>query len=163
MTDRRPSGAARRPDGAALVIAVALATLSGIIFWNTANLGTAASYARIGPTAFPYAVAAGLLLLAIGTALKALRAQFPERENDQPGPILWIVGGLALQALLLKSVGFSIATGLLFAMTARGFGRGPLWITLPLGIVLSLAIWLVFARLLQLSLPAGPLERLVTG
>jgi putative tricarboxylic transport membrane protein len=62
--------------------------------------------------------------------------------------------------LLLKLAGFSIATGLLFAATAKGMGRGPLWMTVPVGVVLALVIWLVFAGVLQLSLPAGPLERL---
>ncbi|BBE70695.1 tripartite tricarboxylate transporter TctB family protein [Oharaeibacter diazotrophicus] len=158
----QPSGSSRqrRPDGAALAIAAGLAVVSAVIFWNTANLGGGASYARIGPTAFPYAIATALALLAVGTAAKAWRGAFPERERDEPAPILWIVGGLAVQLLILKTAGFSIATGLLFAATARGFGRGPLWITVPVGIALSLAIWLVFARLLQLSLPAGPLERL---
>jgi putative tricarboxylic transport membrane protein len=49
---------------------------------------------------------------------------------------------------------------LLFAATAKGMGRGPLWMTVPIGVVLALVIWLVFAGVLQLSLPAGPLERL---
>ena len=55
---------------------------------------------------------------------------------------------------------FSIATGLLFAATAKGFGRGPLWMTVPLGIVFAFFVYVVFAKGLQLSLPAGPLERL---
>ena len=75
--------------------------------------------------------------------------------------MLWIIGGLVLQMLLLKTAGFAIATGLLFAFSARGFGRGPLWFTIPLGIVIAFAIYLVFAGLLNLSLPAGPIERLV--
>ena len=87
-------------------------------------------------------------------------AASPSASPSASAPILWIVGGLVLQLLLLKPAGFSIATGLLFAFTARGFGRGPLWLTIPVGIVFSLAVWLVFARLLMLSLPAGPLERL---
>jgi putative tricarboxylic transport membrane protein len=62
--------------------------------------------------------------------------------------------------LTMKSVGFSIATGLLFAATAKGFGRGPLWFTVPVGIVFSFIVWFIFAKGLQLSLPAGPLEKL---
>lgn len=158
-----PSGPSpeRRPDRAALVIAVGLAALAAVIAWDTAHLRVAASYARVGPKAFPYAVAAGLVLLSAGTAVKAWRGGFPAREHDAPAPILWIVGGLAAQMLLLKTAGFSIATGVLFAATARGFGRGPLWMTVPVGIAISLVIWVLFARVLQLSLPAGPLERLV--
>lgn len=62
--------------------------------------------------------------------------------------------------LLLNTLGFSIATGILFALTARGFGKRKLWLTVPIGIVFSFIVWAIFAKLLQLSLPAGPLERL---
>ena len=72
----------------------------------------------------------------------------------------WIVGGLVAQIVLLPYAGFSIATGAVFAATARAFGRGPLWFTYPVGVVMSLAIWLFFSKGLQLVLPAGPLERL---
>jgi len=156
----RPA-APRRPDRAALVIAAALAVVAVVIFWKTRAMPVTAQYARVGPTTFPYVIAAGLFLLAIGTAVSAWRGGFPEREADRPGPMLWIIGGLALQMLLLKVAGFSIATGLLFAFAARGFGRGPLWMTIPIGIVFSLFVWVIFARILQLSLPAGPLEALV--
>ena len=100
-------------------------------------------------------------VLAVGHVVAAFRHGLPEREADRPGPMLWIVGGLVLQMLLLRPAGFSIATGLLFAFTAKGFGKGPLWFTVPLGIVVSLVIWLIFAGLLKLSLPAGPLEHLI--
>jgi len=152
--------APRRPDRAALVIAVALALLAAVIFWKTRAMPVTAQYARVGPTTFPYVIAAGLFLLAIGTAVSAWRAGFPAREADHVGPILWIVGGLAAQLLLLTTAGFSIATGFLFAFAARGFGKGPLWMTVPIGIAISLVIWLIFAGLLNLSLPAGPLEQL---
>ena len=152
--------APRRPDRAALVIALALAVLAAVIFWKTKAMPVTAQYARVGPTTFPYVIAAGLFLLAIGTAVSAWRGGFPAREADHVGPILWIVGGLAAQLLLLKPAGFAIATGLLFACAARGFGKGPLWMTVPIGIAISLVIWLIFAGLLNLSLPAGPLEQL---
>lgn len=152
---------ARRPDRAALVIAAALAAFAAVIFWQTSAMPVAGQYARVGPTTMPYVVAAGLALLSLGTAVSALRGGFPEREADRVGPMLWIVGGLVAQMALLKTAGFSIATGVLFALTARGFGRGPLWITLPIGVAFGFVVWLIFARLLQLSLPAGPLERLV--
>jgi putative tricarboxylic transport membrane protein len=72
------------------------------------------------------------------------------------------VGGLVAQILLLSTAGFSIATGVLFAFTAKGFGRGPLWKTIPAGVVLSFVVWFIFSRGLQLSLPSGMLERLLT-
>jgi putative tricarboxylic transport membrane protein len=153
--------APRSPDRAALVIAVLLAVLAAVIFVETRAMKVTPAYARIGPTTFPYAIAAGLAVLAVLTAISAWRGRFPERETEHFGPIAWIVGGLLLQMVLLKPAGFSIATGCLFALTAAGFGRRRLWITLPMGIVFSLIVWAIFARVLHLSLPAGPLERLV--
>jgi putative tricarboxylic transport membrane protein len=151
----------RRPDGAALVIAALLGGLAVIIFWQTRAMPVSGQYAKVGPMTLPYAMSGFLALLAIGHVLTAFRHGMPERDADRIGPMLWIVGGLVLQMLLLKIAGFAIATGLLFAFTARGFGKGPLWFTIPLGIVVSLVIWLIFAGLLNLSLPAGPLEHLL--
>ncbi len=161
MSGQTGPGIQHRLDGAVLVIAVILAGLAALIVWDTAHIGGAAAYARIGPTAFPYAIAAGLVVLAAATAISAWRGGFPRRERDSIGSIAWIVGGLAAQMLLLTTAGFSIATGLMFAAIARSFGRGPLWFTIPVGIALSFAAWLFFAKALQLALPAGPLERLV--
>jgi putative tricarboxylic transport membrane protein len=154
-------GASGRPDRGGLVIALLLAIVAAVIFFSTRAMPVTAQYTRVGPTTFPYAVAAGLAALAVGTAVSALRGGFPEREPERLAPVLWIVGGLVAQILLLKPLGFSIATGFLFALTARGFGRGPLWVTIPIGVVFSLVVWVIFADVLQLSLPAGPLERLV--
>ncbi|QPC89125.1 tripartite tricarboxylate transporter TctB family protein [Mesorhizobium sp. INR15] len=160
MSQASPHEAQRRPDWAALVIAAALAVVAVVIAWSTASHGAGASYARVGPTTMPYFVAAVFAGLSVWTAFEAFRGDFPERERQEISPILWIVGGLAAQMLLLKAAGFAIATGLLFAATARAFGRGPLWKTVPIGIALSFVIWVIFARGLQLSLPAGPLEHL---
>jgi putative tricarboxylic transport membrane protein len=151
----------RRPDGAALVIALILATLGAVIIWQTLGMRVAPNYARVGPTTFPYIVAGGLLLLAVGTVISAVRGSFPARERDRIAPMAWIVGGLVLQMLTMGTVGFSIATGILFAMTAKGFGRGPVWLSLIIGVVFSFCIWFAFAKGLQLSLPRGPLENLV--
>jgi len=146
---------------AALAIGVGLAALAAVVFFETRALPVAGQYAKVGPTTAPYVIAGCLALLAIGHFVTAFRHGLPPRDADRPGPMLWIIGGLVLQMLLLKPLGFSVATGLLFAFAARGFGRGPLWLTIPVGIMLSLVIWLIFAGLLKLSLPAGPLEHLL--
>ncbi|ODT06025.1 MAG: C4-dicarboxylate ABC transporter [Mesorhizobium sp. SCN 65-20] len=150
----------RRPDRAALVIAALLMMASVVIAWSTSTHSAGGAYARVGPTTFPYVIAVAFFGLSIWTAIEAFRGDFPEREHQEISPILWIVGGLAAQMLLLKVAGFSIATGLLFAATARAFGRGPLWKTIPIGILLSFVVYIIFAKGLQLSLPAGPLEQL---
>lgn len=151
--------AGHRLDRAELVIALALIALGAVVAWDAAHMRTGvAAYSRIGPRAFPYAIAGGLAFLGLATAFLALRTVPSPRHADEIRPMAWIVGGLLLQIALLRPAGFSIATGAVFAMTARGFGRGRLWLTYPLGVVLALAIWLFFSQALQLVLPAGPLE-----
>ena len=154
------SGDRRRPDRAVLVIAAALMAAAIGIFYGTAQQGGVAGYSPVGPKTVPYIIAAALAGLSVLTAIAGLRGDFPEREEQNFPPMLWILGGLTVQMLTMKTVGFSLATGLLFAATAKGFGRGPLWLTVPVGVVFSFIIWLIFARGLQLSLPAGPFEQL---
>lgn len=160
MSDVERSTGQRRPDRAALVIAAILVIVAVAIAYSTANAAGVAVYSPVGPKTFPFIVAAGLFGLGILTAIEGWRGDFPEREPQALAPMAWIVGGLAVQMLTMKSIGFSIATGLLFAATAKGFGRGPLYITVPVGIVFSFIVWFIFAKGLQLSLPAGPLENL---
>ena len=157
----RDPNLSRRPDGAAFVIALVLAVIAAIIIWQTSLMRVPPIQARVGPTVFPYVIAAGLILLSIGTAVSAFRGQFPARDKDNYGPMLWIIAGLLGQMFLIGWAGFSIGTAILFAFTAKGFGRGPLWQTIPIGFVLNFVIWFIFSRGLQLSLPMGPIERLI--
>lgn len=150
-------------DPGALIIAAVLALIAAIILYNAYFAPAAAGYARVGPWSVPRLIGAGLAFLSIWTFIAAFRKDFPEREPQNYSPMLWIVGGLAAQMLLLKLAGFSIATGLLFAATAKAFGRGPLWLTVPFGIGFALVVWLIFALGLKLSLPAGPLELMFRG
>ena len=149
----------RRPDRAALVIAAGLLVLAAIVAWDTTRLAAGGAYARVGPQTIPYAIACCLAGLGIWTIFAALRRDFLEREHQEARPVLWIVGGLVMQMLLLRLTGFSIATGVLFALVARGFGERRMWLSLPSGILIAAFVWLVFARGLQLSLPAGPPEQ----
>lgn len=160
MTTGPNSNNERRPDGAAFIIAAVLAVVAIIIFVSTNNMPAVAAYTAVGPRTVPYIVSICLFGLAIWTAFDAWRGKFPAREEQNVGPILWIIGGLTVQLLLIKTIGFSVATGLLFAATAKAFGRGPLWMTTLIGIVFSFVVWFVFAKGLQLTLPEGPIELL---
>ncbi|HEV2516543.1 MAG TPA: tripartite tricarboxylate transporter TctB family protein [Devosia sp.] len=151
----------RHPDWAALVIAAGLLALALLVAWDASRLGAGGAYARIGPQTIPYAIAICLGGLAIWTVIAAYRHDFLEREQQDFPPVLWIVGGLIAQMALIKFAGFSIATGILFAMTARGLGKVSLPLALLSGFLLSAFVWFLFARLLQLTLPAGPIEHLI--
>jgi putative tricarboxylic transport membrane protein len=91
----------------------------------------------------------------------AFRGGLPERESIDFSAIALILGGLAaLIALIAFGGGFILATALLFAMVARAFGRRAFLTDLAIGFVLGLFTYLLFAKVLALTLPTGPLERL---
>jgi len=159
MSASQPQGQRRR-DTAALVIALGLALVAVVMLWDSARLADLGGYSGVGPASVPRVVAFCLLGLSVWTVFAALKGDFPERPAQNVPPILWIVAGLAAQLLLLHPAGFSISTGVLFAFTARAFGKRNLAMTIPLGIVFAFVVWVVFAQLLMLHLPAGPLEHL---
>ncbi len=151
---------ARRPDLAGLAIAAILIALAALLYWDLSSLQLNAVYG-VGPKAMPIVVATGLFLLGIGNGVLAFRGGLPERESIDFGAIALILGGLAaLIALIAFGGGFILATALLFAMVARAFGRRAFLMDLAIGFVLGLLTYLLFAKLLALTLPAGPLERL---
>lgn len=161
MSTSTQNGAQRGLDRVSLGIAVALFVIAGVVAWDAAHMGgNAAIYSGVGPEVFPYIIAGALALLGAATAFSAVRGGMGDHDSVAWGAVGWIVAGLIGQILLIGYAGFSIATGFLFAMTARGMGRNALYISLPIGIAVSLGVYLIFTKGLQLSLPAGPLERL---
>jgi putative tricarboxylic transport membrane protein len=152
---------ARRPDPAAIAVAGLLLVLALVLLWDMSRLQIGATYG-LGPKAMPIVVAVGLALLAIGNLVMAFTSGLPEAEPVDSRPILLILGGLAaLIALIGLGGGFIPATAVLFACTATAFGRRAFLIDLAIGAVLGTVAYLLFDKLLTLSLPAGPLERLL--
>jgi len=160
MTDLPQGPASRRVDRAGVVIALALAALAVVLVWDSRQLPATSMYG-MGPEVMPVVIAIGLGLLAIGNLIDALRGNLPERESADPRAVWLILGGLALLiAIIGLGGGFIPATAVLFAATATAFGRRAIHIDLAIGLVLAAVVFLLFDKLLTLSLPAGPLERL---
>lgn len=152
----------RRTDPAGLVIAGGLFFLAALVAWNALGGGGGPGYSRIGPNAASFVVAAGLALLGIGTIVAALRGSLPEREPYDLMAVCLILGGLlAMIAILTLGGGFVPGVTLLFALTARAFGRRALVNDIVIGLVLGILIYVGFTKLLSLSLPQGPLEHLL--
>lgn len=150
-----------RTDFAGIAIVALLTLIAGVILWDTSRLQITSTYG-VGPKMMPVVVAIGMLVLAGGNLAMVLRGGLPERESADPKAILLILGGLAvLIAIIGLGGGFIIATAILFATTASAFGRSA-WITdFIIGLVLAIVVYLAFDKLLTLSLPAGPIERLL--
>ena len=150
----------RRPDVAGLVIALILLVLAGIVWWDMSKLQILSPY-DLGPKVMPIVVSECLVLLAIGNAIGAWRGDLPARDSLDWTPIVLILGGLACLIILIAvGGGFMIGTALLFATTSTAFGRRAFVTDFIIGAVMAVFIYVLFAKLLTLSLPAGPLEQL---
>ncbi|MCA6099223.1 MULTISPECIES: tripartite tricarboxylate transporter TctB family protein [Bradyrhizobium] len=152
---------ARRVDRAGVVIAAALAGLAAVLVWDASKLPSTTMYG-MGPEAMPVVIAIGLVILAIGNLIDALRGNLPPRESMDPKPVWLIIGGLALLiAIIGLGGGFILATSALFVTTSAAFGRRAVLVDTAIALVITTLIYLAFDKLLTLSLPAGPLERLL--
>lgn len=156
-----PFSARRAADRRALVMGVALLLLAVTVLLDARAQTLSATYG-MGPAAMPYAIAALLTALGAGHVVAAFRDGLPVPEEADWAAIGWITLGLAALLLCIGlGAGFILATTLLFAFTARAFGRRALLADAGIGFALGVAIYLLFAKVLTLSLPTGPLERLL--
>lgn len=147
-------------DKAGLVIAALLAIVAIIIFVDASRLSANNVYG-VGPQAMPIVIGVGLVILAVGNLISALRGNLPPRESADPRAIVLILGGLALMiAIIGLGGGFILAEAVLFTTTSAAFGRRAIVVDAIIGLVAGTLIYLAFDRILTLSLPAGPLEHL---
>lgn len=157
MTNHKLSRGADRP---ALVVGMLLLIVAAVVGYDASTQTITSNYG-VGPTAMSYVVCTGLAILGLAHLAVAFREGLPKPEAADSGALFWIAGGLAAMiACITLGGGFIIAITIIFACTARGFGRRALAVDAAIGFVLGLVIFLVFAKLLTLLLPAGPLEHL---
>ena len=151
---------AHRPDKPALLVGVLLLAVAAIVGHDASPQPITSNYG-LGPPAMPYVVCGGLVLLGLAHLFVAFREGLPKPEEADKTALLWIAAGMTgLIASIGLGGGFVLATTLVFACTARGFGRRAFVVDAIIGFVLGLVIFLVFAKLLTLILPSGPFEQL---
>lgn len=145
-----------------LIIAVGLLGLAGLCYWDALEMGGGPSYSQVGPAVASKIVGIGLAVLGVLNGLAAMRGGFTEGAPYDPPAVLVMVAGFALLiAIIWLGGGFIPGMTAIFAATAHAFGRRTPVMDIGIGFALSLAVYLVFTKLLTLSLPTGPLERLL--
>ena len=110
---------------------------------------------------YPLFVLAGLVVAALAAVRDVRRGPKSELPISSVGavPLALVALGAVLHLLLVERVGFVIAAAVLFWLTARAFDpRHPVRDG-AFAFGLSAASYILFARVLQLSLPAGLLAR----
>ena len=155
MSTSRP---ARRPY---LIIGLLLLVVAAVTAWDASSMRVTANYG-VGADAASYLVALMLCGLALGHFVAAFWGTGMLVDEVDYKAVGWI--GLALASLVSAiglGGGFILGTTLLFAFTARAFGRRAFLADVIIGAVLGLIVYLLFHGLLTLALPEGPLERLI--
>jgi putative tricarboxylic transport membrane protein len=152
---------AARPWG--LGVAVILFGLAWI--YGALTIAHAATYAVIGPGLFPALIGAGLVVLGALLLLAVARGErFEPQETEDAdasrrpsAAAFWTtLAAGAVPIVTVRPLGFPIAAALTFALTARAFGSRRLPLDLLVGFLLGVVCWLLFSRLLGLSLPGFP-------
>ena len=134
-----------------------------------AKLGTTADASPATTGAYPLFVLIGLMVAAGAFALTIVRGSqhtTPAESGAVPAfdgsrshvrAIMWIGAALTANVLLMERAGFVLAAIPLYWSTARAFDASHPIRDLVVAVVLATAAFVVFARLLQIALPAGVL------
>ena len=118
--------------------------------------------ARRTERAYPTFVLTGLAMCAIAALVVGRGgnsvAVAPAPRIKISGSVWWIAIGLVANLAMAETIGFVTASTSMFWLTARAFDdRHPIRDAI-FAFVMAVSAYLLFGRLLQLPLPAGPLE-----
>ena len=104
---------------------------------------------------YPMFVLAGLLIFGFVSLLDVSSKNDSRPLFRDVWPIAWLAAGILAHLLLAERGGFVIASAALFWFTARAFDKTHPARDAAFAVAISVAAYLLFARVLQLSLPAG--------
>ncbi|WP_181708020.1 tripartite tricarboxylate transporter TctB family protein [Chthonobacter rhizosphaerae] len=148
-----------------LVISLAVSAVGLGVIAATLAAPTSPMYARVGPTAFPYTVGAGLVLLGLLLGLDAWRGRWQSEATDRPDERLdmkaigLLVAGFVAAMALVGPAGFILAATALFTLATLAFGERRIWLSALIGFSIAFATYLLFAKLLGLRMGDGLIER----
>jgi putative tricarboxylic transport membrane protein len=145
-----------------LAIAAAVLLLAGLVYWQSGQIPVSPIFAKVGPTVVPYLTSAAFAALGVFLLVSALRGGWQSDEEKQSAPdrvgLAWVVGGLALNVLLIAPLGFTLSSTLMFACIARGFGSRNLARDAGIGVIFALIAYFGFAKALGINIGAGVVE-----
>jgi putative tricarboxylic transport membrane protein len=150
---------------ARLIAAIVLLLVSGALFTQAYAAAAEDGLGLSTPTLAPLIVTGLWVVLAVAYLIQQLRSRtaYPADEHPRWRAPALLLAMLVVYALILKYsvVGYVISTALFFFSAARALGSRP-WREVVLrdastAVGLSVLIYLVFTRLLDIALPAGVL------
>jgi putative tricarboxylic transport membrane protein len=157
----------RHVDFGELALALGAVVFGLLVIWQTTQIRVAPIYSTVGPRVIPYIVGAGLVLTGLWLAFEALTgrttAGSAESEDvDLSLPTDWrtislLALALIAYLLLIERAGFVIASAVLFVGAAYAMGSRRYVRDVVIGVLMALALYVLFNRGLGLDLPAGVL------
>jgi putative tricarboxylic transport membrane protein len=152
-----------------LGVALGVIALGVIAAWQT-SLVPESAYAQVGPRLFGWVSSAMLVGCGALLVLDVLRGGWDGDgefgEIDIPGG-LWMIAALVANVALidlelpgLGTVGFTIASTVLFTLTARAFGSLQPLRDAAIGFALAFVAYIGFDRVLGYKIGTGLIERL---
>jgi putative tricarboxylic transport membrane protein len=149
----------RESKMAGIVAGLLLATTGILVAWSTSQMRVPPMHAKVGPQVFPYFAAAALAFLGLCFIAQALRDN-PDKlvaDTEDTGwvPLIFVVLGFVIEIAFIKTLGFILASTLLFLCVAYGFGSRHYVRDAVVALLLSSAAYFTFTKLLNLQLPAG--------
>ncbi|GAB3193456.1 tripartite tricarboxylate transporter TctB family protein [Hydrogenophaga aquatica] len=134
---------------------------SAAMAWAAQDYAAAISYEPVGPRAFPLLLAGGLGLSGLWLVLRP--SVGAETFHGVPWKATALCAAAVLAyALLFQWLGFTLATALMALPVGMAFG-GSWKQALGGGAALGVAFYLLFDKVLDVVLPAGPLASLLGG
>ena len=146
-----------------VAVAAGVLALGLLVLWQTFAIPVTPLYARVGPKIVPFGVAFALLALGLALAFQAATGRWTDEDGTQDEAIDWpslgwVGVGLLLNLVLIVPLGFVIASTLMFVAIARAFGsRRPLFDG-GVGLLVALAAYVGFDKVLGINIGAGILE-----
>ena len=160
----------RRISWGELTAALALAGVGIAMIIDTHTIRVLATANTVGPRFFPYVVGGAAALIGLWLVVAVLRGDraTPEESEDVDinqktdwRTLAILVGTFVAYILIINPLGYLLSTMLFFGGTAFALGaRRPRSLVLTT-LLVPLATFLIFTRLLGIYLPNGVLEAVI--
>lgn len=150
-----------------LLIGLGMLAAAGAALWQTLAIPVSPLYSKVGPTIFPYIITGGMFVLALLLIKAALQGGWqPDDEKETPTDwkaMGFVVAGLVANLGLIGSLGFTAASVIMFVLVCYGFGSRHTLRDALTGLILALAAYFGFAKVLGVNIGAGFIEDILNS
>ncbi len=148
-----------------LAVAIAVIAVAITILWLAKDFRAPRSV-KISPRVFPQLVGIGMLITGVWYVVDIVRSPKPLSAGEDSEDVditadanwatLLLVGlGLTSFALLVEPAGFAIAAATMFTICSTAMGSRKILLNIGIGLVLGLAVFVMFDTWLGVRLPEG--------